>query len=76
MINPSSSRFALNIPLLGRPKVPLGSALGKETDKGSLFDLPSIVSTNPVRPSFETILYLLPLNSITVPNSAPIAYLD
>ena len=32
----SSSKFTLSIPLLGRPKVPLGSVLGKEKEKGML----------------------------------------
>jgi len=32
-LNPSSSRFTLSIPLLGRAKVPLGSVLGKEKEK-------------------------------------------
>ncbi|KIM37712.1 hypothetical protein M413DRAFT_448237 [Hebeloma cylindrosporum] len=35
-LNPSSSRFTLSIPLLGRPKVPLGSVLGKDNDKGNM----------------------------------------
>ena len=34
-LNPSSSsRFTLSIPLLSRAKVPLGSVLGKEMEKG------------------------------------------
>jgi len=33
-LNPPSSRFTLSIPLLGRAKVPLGSMLGKEKEKG------------------------------------------
>ena len=36
-LNPSSSpRFTLSIPLLDRAKVPLGSVLGKEKEKGGL----------------------------------------
>ena len=41
-LNPSSSRFTLSIPLLGRPKVPLGSMLEKEKEK-SMFNLVLII---------------------------------
>ena len=36
-LNPSSSRFTLSIPLLGCTKVPLGSVLEKEKEKGAFF---------------------------------------
>ena len=46
-LNTSSSRFTLSIPLLGRPKVPLGNVLGKEKEQGSLLYFCSIIFINP-----------------------------
>lgn len=45
-LNPSSNRFTLSIPLLGRPKAPLESVLGKEKEEEkekSMFGLVLIV---------------------------------
>jgi len=47
MLNPSSSRFALGIPLLGRPKVLRSGVLGKGGSLcGFAFDALSHVSTD------------------------------
>ncbi|TFK32756.1 hypothetical protein BDQ12DRAFT_692058 [Crucibulum laeve] len=42
-LNPSSSRFMLSLPLLGRPKVPLGSVWGRGVEEGKSEDKPSVL---------------------------------